>query len=73
MTCEEIRHLAPEIALGIADGEERAEALRHLSTCPDCQRVVDQLSEVADELLVLAPAQEPPAGFESRVLQAIGQ
>jgi hypothetical protein len=73
MTCEEIRHLAPEIALGIADGEERAEALRHLSTCPDCQRVVEQLSEVADELLVLAPAQEPPAGFESRVLQAIGQ
>jgi hypothetical protein len=73
MTCEEIRHLAPEIALGIADGEERAEALRHLSTCPDCQRVVDQLSEVADELLVLAPAQEPPTGFESRVLQAIGQ
>jgi putative zinc finger protein len=73
MTCEEIRHLAPEIALGIADGEERAEALRHLSTCPDCQRVVEQLSEVADELLVLAPAQEPPAGFESRVLQAIGK
>jgi hypothetical protein len=73
MTCEEIRHLAPEIALGIADGEERAEALRHLWTCPDCQRVVEQLSEVADELLVLAPAQEPPAGFESRVLEAIGQ
>jgi hypothetical protein len=72
MTCEEIRDLAPEIALGIADGEERAEALRHLSTCADCRRVVEQLSQVADELLVLAPAQEPPPGFESRVVDAIG-
>jgi hypothetical protein len=64
--------LAAEIALGIADGEERAEALRHLSTCGDCRRVVDELSQVADELLVLAPVQEPPAGFESRVVQAMG-
>ena len=68
MTCEELRDLAPEIALGTVDGEERAEALRHLATCTECRRVVDQLSEVADELLMLAPVQEPPAGFESRVI-----
>jgi Putative zinc-finger len=71
MRCEEIRDLAPEIALGVADGEERAEALQHLSTCAECRRVVEQLSQVADELLVLAPAHEPPAGFESRVVDAI--
>jgi hypothetical protein len=67
-----MRDLAAEIALGIADGEERAEALRHLSTCGGCRRVVEQLSQVADELLVLAPIQEPPAGFESRVVDAMG-
>ena len=72
MSCEQIRDLAPEIALGIADGEERAEALRHLSTCGECRRVVEQLSQIADELLVLAPVQEPPAGFESRVVEAMG-
>ena len=72
MRCDEIRDLAGEIALGIADGEERAEALRHLSGCGDCRRLVEQLSEVADELLVLAPVQEPPAGFESRVVEAMG-
>jgi hypothetical protein len=72
MRCEEIRNLAPEIALGIADGEERAEALRHLSTCADCRRAVEELSRVADDLLVLAPVQEPPAGFESRVVEAMG-
>jgi hypothetical protein len=72
MRCEEVRDLAPEIALGIADGEERAEALRHLATCGECRRAVEQLSQVADELLMLAPVQEPPAGFESRVVKALG-
>jgi hypothetical protein len=72
MRCDETRELAAEIALGIADGEKRAEALRHLSTCEECRREVDQLSQVADDLLVVAPVEEPPAGFESRVVDAMG-
>jgi hypothetical protein len=72
MSCDDVCELAPEIALGTIDGEERAEALRHLATCADCRRLVDELSEVADELLMVAPVQEPPAGFESRVLDALG-
>ena len=66
--CEEIRALAPEIALGILEGEERADALEHLAGCPDCRRHVEQLSQVADELLLLAPHREVPVGFESRAL-----
>lgn len=31
----------------------------------------DELSEAADELLLAAPAVEPPAGFEDRVLERI--
>jgi hypothetical protein len=72
MSSEHIRELAPEIALGIVDGEERAEALRHLSTCAECRRAVDDLADVADELLILAPVQEPPPGFESRVAEGLG-
>ena len=72
MNCHELRDLAPELALGIADGEERAEALRHLADCGECRRLVEQMTGVADELLMLAPAQEPPAGFESRVLEGLG-
>ncbi|HEY1275858.1 MAG TPA: zf-HC2 domain-containing protein [Thermoleophilaceae bacterium] len=68
MTCEETRELAPELALGIADGAERAQALSHLAQCADCRRAVAELSEVTDELLMLAPEHEPPVGFESRVL-----
>jgi hypothetical protein len=68
MACERTRELAPELALGIADGEQRAQALRHLADCADCRRAVEELSGVTDELLLLVPEREPPAGFESRVL-----
>lgn len=71
MSCEETRQLVAELALGIADGEERARALRHLAACPDCRRELAELSEVADDLLLLAPEQEPPVDFESRVLARV--
>jgi hypothetical protein len=67
-SCEELRELAPELALGIAGGDERARALGHLAECSACRRHLEELSSLADELLLLGPAQEPPAGFESRVL-----
>jgi hypothetical protein len=69
--CERIRELAPELALGIADGEERGMALQHLAGCPDCRRTVEELSAVADELLLLAPSREVPIGFESRALEPL--
>jgi hypothetical protein len=66
--CEEVRELAPELALGIVEGEERGRALEHLADCPECRRRVEELAEVADQLLLLAPHREVPVGFESRVL-----
>jgi hypothetical protein len=68
MGCEHTRRLAAELALGIADGAERARALRHLAECAECRRAVEELSAISDELLTLAPEREPPLGFESRVL-----
>ena len=53
--CHEIRELAAELALGIADGEDRARVLEHVADCADCRREVESFSAVADELLVLAP------------------
>lgn len=69
--CDGVRELLPDLALGIADGEDRSRALEHAATCADCSRELGLLSAVADELLELAPAQEPPAGFEVRVLGAL--
>jgi hypothetical protein len=71
MGCEQVRDLAPELALGIAEGEERDAALRHLSGCRGCRQLVSELSSVGDELLQLAPAHDPPASFESRVLAGL--
>jgi Putative zinc-finger len=72
MTCEQMRALAPELALGIADGAERAAALEHLAGCAACRRAVAELSEITDELLLRGPEHEPPVGFESRVLARLG-
>jgi hypothetical protein len=69
--CEQVRDLAPEFALGIAEGEERDAALRHLRGCGECRQLVSDLSSVGDELLLLAPAHEPPVGFGSRVLAKV--
>jgi hypothetical protein len=71
MGCEQVRDLAPELALGIAEGQERDTALRHLSGCGGCRQLVAELSSVGDELLQLAPAHDPPVGFESRVLAGL--
>ncbi len=66
--CEETRELAAGLALGIVEGEERARALEHLAYCQECRRRVEELSDVADELLLLAPHGEVPVGFEERAL-----
>lgn len=63
--------MAPELALGTAAGDDRARALEHLADCPACRRHVEELSSLADELFLLAPSEEPPAGFESRVLRGL--
>jgi Putative zinc-finger len=71
MGCERVRDLAPELALGIAEGEERDAALRHLDGCSGCRQLVSELSVVGDELLQLAPAHDPPVGFASHVLAEV--
>jgi len=69
--CAATRELIPELAAGVAAGDERARALSHLGGCSDCQRELAATAEVVDELLLLAPQREPPAGFESAVLAAL--
>jgi Putative zinc-finger len=67
----ETMDLLAEVALGVADGEERARLLEHVDECADCRRELERHSAVADGLLTLAPEEEPPPGFELGVLNAI--
>ncbi|MET9882397.1 hypothetical protein ABZZ20_04415 [Streptomyces sp. NPDC006430] len=67
MTCEQLRELDAELALGILPAQERARAFAHLGHCPGCRVHIEQLALVGDGLLGLLPGTEPPVGFESRV------
>ena len=73
LSCAEVRELAPELALGILSGAERAEVLLHVNGCARCQAYVAELTEAADAIPQLAPEAEPPAGFEGRVLRRLGE
>jgi len=71
-TCAETRTLAPELALEVLGGAERAEALEHLGSCAGCRNYLAELTEVVDALPVLVAEADPPAGFEARALQKLG-
>jgi anti-sigma factor RsiW len=72
-TCVGVRERAPDLALDIVDGEERAELLAHLAACPGCRDEVRSLGAVADRLLRAVPPEEPPRGFEDRVLARLAE
>ena len=71
MGCDQVRELAADLAIGIADGQQRDAVLRHAATCSGCRRLVSELSSVVDDLLLLAPSHEPPSGFAGRTLARI--
>ena len=71
MNCTVFAELAPDLALGVLAEPERAEALAHARSCRSCREELASLSSVVDELSLLAPAVEPPVGFEQRVVGAL--
>jgi hypothetical protein len=72
MMCTELADVAAELALGVLTGRERAGAIAHLNTCEACREDVRQLMATGEQLRELLPAIEPPAGFETRVLERLG-
>jgi hypothetical protein len=61
-----------ELALGTLAGRQRAVVLAHLEGCTRCSGEVEQLTDVADALLQVAPGAEPPVGFEVRLFDRLG-
>src|SRR5262249_31889730 len=70
-SCDQTSDVASELALDVLAGDERAAALAHLETCASCRHDVAQLTETAEELLLLAPEVEPSSHFESDVLARV--
>src|SRR5262245_10199369 len=69
--CRRVRPLLAELAIGAATGIDRDWALRHVTGCVACQRELAELALTADRLLLLVPEREPPAGFETAVMNRI--
>jgi hypothetical protein len=67
--CADVREQAPELALDVLGGPERAAALEHVSECAACRSVLAELTETVDMVPYLAPEADPPVGFHDRVVQ----
>jgi anti-sigma factor RsiW len=50
---------------------KRAEFNRHLASCPYCQGVVSEYSEIGGIIKNLPPHAEPPADLEDRTVAAM--
>jgi anti-sigma-K factor RskA len=71
MDCSEADLMLDELALDVLPGDRRAALLAHVEECSNCRRLLDQLTETADGLLLAGPEAAPPPGFEDRVLERI--
>ena len=71
MDCSEAGSMLDELALDVLPGDRRAALLNHLEECPECRRLLDELSETSDALLLAGLVAAPPPGFEKRVLERI--
>ena len=63
--------LLADLALTELGGRERAAVLTHIAQCSSCRAQLRELTLLVDELLLLAPEEDPPAGFESRVVRRL--
>ena len=70
--CAELDERLEELALGEVVEPARSRLLAHVATCGDCRGRLDAMLGLTDSLLALAPAHEPPPGFEMRVLERLG-
>jgi hypothetical protein len=71
LDCTTVCDVAAEFALGVLDGDTRADVVLHLERCGPCRSVVADLSETADVLVSVAPEAEPPPGFQRRVMETL--
>ena len=70
--CEHLAPLYDEYALGVLDGEERAELEAHLAReCPQCVPGVAEARRRIAQLALAAPEANPPAALRSKIMDAV--
>ena len=70
--CEQFALLYDEYALGILEGEERAELEAHMArNCPQCAPGVAKARWVVSQLALAAPDAAPPAALRAKIMEAV--
>jgi anti-sigma-K factor RskA len=72
MTCEQLNPLYEEYALGVLEGEERAELEAHLARkCDQCVPGVARARWVVSQLALVAPEAQPPSALRAKIMDAV--
>jgi anti-sigma-K factor RskA len=73
MTCNELQDAYELYALGVLDGEEKAEIDAHLARgCEDCRKGLADARAMNAALLSFVPEEYPSARLKRRVMEGIG-
>jgi anti-sigma-K factor RskA len=71
MDCEQLAPLYEEYALGVLEGEERAEIEAHLArACPHCTPGIEKARWVVAQLAQMSPQAQPPQSLKGKILDA---
>ena len=71
MDCEQLAPLYEEHALGVLEGEERAEIEAHLARqCPHCIPGIEKARWVVAQLAQMSPQAQPPQSLKGKILDA---
>jgi anti-sigma-K factor RskA len=69
--CEQLARFYEEYALGVVEGEERAEMEAHLARrCPECTAGVEKARWVIAQLAHASPEAAPPGSLKDKILVA---
>ena len=72
MDCEQLAPLYEEYALGVLEGEERAEVETHLArACPHCTPGIEKARWVVAQLAQMSPEAQPPQSLKRKILDAV--
>jgi anti-sigma-K factor RskA len=72
MDCEQLASLYEEYALGVLEGEERAEMEAHLArACPHCTPGIEKARWVVAQLAQMSPQAQLPQSLKGKILDAV--
>jgi anti-sigma-K factor RskA len=71
MKCAEIHPNLPAFVLGGLESEEDAEVRRHLASCSDCRRELEELRKVNRALEAAPPPADPPSHLKDEILSQV--